>query len=279
MSWTRLSRALIVLAVDLVPTVPPFAPKKNRGHPRQELRPLVAGSTEVVALEGSLRRRQVVPVFQQEGSHGLDVVGVTGGDEQGLHERDVVEQGVPDLLGVEVLALLVVQAEDLVHLLRRDLLVDDHRDAVVGLLLEHVSEVPPLADDVDVLLPDLAVVLAAQLREVAAQRLDVLAGAQREREVALPLERRVEAGLLVLLPEPLEGWVVGPERLEEIRNLPLDGLRPDDLERPRVLTDEPEDRRQPLLPVDHLVADPALLVLQLQHDYRRQGGFRAPPTR
>ena len=71
-----------------------------------------------------------------------------------------MEEGVADLFSVEVLALLVVEAEHLVYLLARDLLVQDHRHLVTRRLLEDRSDPLLLADDVDEEVADFAVVPA-----------------------------------------------------------------------------------------------------------------------
>ena len=80
--------------------------------------------------------RQVAPVGEEKRRIRLCSPGIPSGDHESLHEVQVVVERVSDLLRIEVLALLVVEAEDLVDLLARYLLVGDHRKLVVrsGLL-------------------------------------------------------------------------------------------------------------------------------------------------
>src|SRR5690348_1658503 len=99
-----------------------------------------------------------------------------------------------------MLALLVVEAEDLVNLVARDGLVDDHWDAVLRVgLLEERAHGTGLAHDVDSLVADLAEIATLEAVETK-QRLDVT-GPERKREVVLPCQSCREGLSLICTPQ------------------------------------------------------------------------------
>ena len=183
----------------------PSSSSKCRADPREQLGPLVARPSEAVGVQHLLGGAEVAPRREEERCVCLCSPGVASRDDEGLHEVQVVVERVPDLLRVEVLALLVVEAEDLVDLLAGYLLVGDHRELVVrGGLLEQRPDLAGDSEHRNANFANLAVVLPAEWLQCAAQRLDQVTGAEREREVETALDLRREAVGAVLLPDLLE---------------------------------------------------------------------------